>query len=753
MFNLFKHLKLRTKFISFFLFLVLVISLVFFVTAQLASSKLREDAIPTLETTSQISDVAKTIQADVWEFVVRGDSGVLERFRQNVDELDLLLERLAERLADDPDEEASFNDLANSIDQISRLGQEVTQAHSQTLQKLEVLEEVETEASIALDEANRVLQAKIIRYIEERDFSQLLADSVPSQQYFSEFVQSVVVTQREVLEFVSSGQEETGYEFEEIILQLIAVKEDLVLVLDEDEPGEAALASSLNNIVTQVESSSREVFEAHTQTLMLLDELARAEEELNRTISSVGFLVAQDISDGTALITRVSIIVSLLILVFSGFSGVIFANALVKPISQLVHAAEQISSGNFAVQVAANTQDELGQLIQTFNAMSQQLQTSSITIERIEQRTQRLLLMTTLSERLSAILDFDQLLIELVNQIRESLGYYHVQVYMIDDERLNLVLAAGTGRAGAEMKARGHNIAVNAPTSLMARAARSGEIVFVANVRKAEDWLPNPLLPDTYAEMAVPIILEGQVVGVLDVQETQTGTLDGGDAALLRALANQVAVAIRNAHLFAEVETALADARAAQARYIESGWNKPKIEAQGAQHMHTRSVNTPPPPEPVLTEAKQLALMYDRPTIAVINGSHGSKQSDETTPALLESIVAPVTLSGKTIGVLQIHQPEGDEVETRLWLDEDLALIESVLDQVAQTAENLRLFEETQERASREQVIREITEKMQTAASVEELIKTTAEELGRRFSLEYAAVELGLGPQELRRDD
>ena len=100
----------------------------------------------------------------------------------------------------------------------------------------------------------------------------------------------------------------------------------------------------------------------------------------------------------------------------------------------------------------------------------------------------------------------------------------------------NLVVAAGTGEAGAEMKAKGHSIRLDARTSLVARAARSGEIVRVDDVREAEDWLPNPLLPHTCSEMAVPIILEGGVVGVLDVQEDKIVGLDEGDANLLRSL-------------------------------------------------------------------------------------------------------------------------------------------------------------------------------------------------------------------------
>jgi sigma-B regulation protein RsbU (phosphoserine phosphatase) len=62
--------------------------------------------------------------------------------------------------------------------------------------------------------------------------------------------------------------------------------------------------------------------------------------------------------------------------------------------------------------------------------------------------------------------------------------------------------------------------------------------------------MPNDLLPDTYSEMAVPVIFKGKVLGVLDVQENETAAFDKGDASLMRSLANHVAVALTNARLF-----------------------------------------------------------------------------------------------------------------------------------------------------------------------------------------------------------
>ncbi len=422
--------------------------------------------------------------------------------------------------------------------------------------------------------------------------------------------------------------------------------------------------------------------------------------------------------------------VTLLVIVAS----VVVTRSIAVPLAGLAQTAGQIAAGDLDASTPVITQtDEVGQLAAAFNSMTAQLRDLIGSLEqRVAARTRRLETVAVLSERLTAILHLDELLAELVDQVKANFGYYHAHIYLLDDRREQLVVAAGAGEAGAAMKAKGHHIALDAPTSLVARAARSGEPIRVDNVREAPDWLPNPLLPDTYSEMAVPIILAGQVVGVLDVQQDKVAGLDEGDANLLRSVAGQVAVAIRNARLFTEVNTALAEARASQERYIEQAWQKTRIASRFlGHHLYIK-----PGAEP-LDEAKQQALSIVRqqaqrqshPTVVVVD-------DDERAG----SLVAPINLREKTIGALQLYTAQPD----RSWSEDDLAVIEAVVDQFAETAENLRLFDETRERAGRERVIREITDKLRAAPNLERLVKIAAEELGQRLSASHAKLELGL---------
>ncbi|MFC1976449.1 substrate-binding domain-containing protein [Chloroflexota bacterium] len=256
----------------------------------------------------------------------------------------------------------------------------------------------------------------------------------------------------------------------------------------------------------------------------------------------------------------------------------------------------------------------------------------------------------------------------------------------------------------------------------------------------AEGWLPNPLLSKTRAEMAVPIAIGGEVLGVLDVQHSVASSLTPEDVNLLQSIADQVAIGLQNARLFTEVETALTEIRAAHERYLEQSWKKDRVRSRGEQY-HYAQPDAPSLDEAIIVEAKQQALTRDRPTAITIDGSETSEEASWEAPVhSQQSIVAPVTLRDKTIGALHIH-PVNDDQQ---WTEDDLAVVEAVIDQLTQTAESLRLFEDTRERAGREQTIRQITENMRAATSLDELVKIAAEELGQRFLAKYAHVKLGI---------
>jgi signal transduction histidine kinase len=86
----------------------------------------------------------------------------------------------------------------------------------------------------------------------------------------------------------------------------------------------------------------------------------------------------------------------------------------------------------------------------------------------------------------------------------------------------------------------------------VAQASRERKSIIVNDVRSEEGFLPNPLLPETRSEMAVPMIVGDQVIGVFDVQSDTAGHFTDEDSNIYTTLASQVAVALQNARLYVE---------------------------------------------------------------------------------------------------------------------------------------------------------------------------------------------------------
>lgn len=150
--------------------------------------------------------------------------------------------------------------------------------------------------------------------------------------------------------------------------------------------------------------------------------------------------------------------------------------------------------------------------------------------------------------RLMAALDPDELMAQVVQLVKDYFGYYHVNVYQLDPETDFLNTVEGTDEVGRIMKESGYRIAVG--QGLVGQVAQTGRPMLVADVSQELQWLPNSLLPETRSELAVPLRLGDEILGVLDVQSKQVDGVAKEDVSLLEGLGGQIAVAIQNARLF-----------------------------------------------------------------------------------------------------------------------------------------------------------------------------------------------------------
>jgi len=192
--------------------------------------------------------------------------------------------------------------------------------------------------------------------------------------------------------------------------------------------------------------------------------------------------------------------------------------------------------------------------LQTLTALAQQVAGilyNRMRLERTRRQVFQIQTAAQIARDISSALNLDELLLKAVNLIRERFDYYHAAVFLVDNTGKNAVIREATGEAGAQMKRMGHKLAVGSK-SIVGYVAGEGTPLVVNDTAKDVTHLPNPLLPNTRAEAAIPLKIGDHTLGVLDVQSTIPFSFGTFEIETLQILADQLAIAVNNSELFAE---------------------------------------------------------------------------------------------------------------------------------------------------------------------------------------------------------
>jgi GAF domain-containing protein len=351
-------------------------------------------------------------------------------------------------------------------------------------------------------------------------------------------------------------------------------------------------------------------------------------------------------------------------------------------------------------------------------------------VEQGRLRTQRLEASAQVARAIASVLDPEVLLSQVVDLIADRLGFYHVGIFLLDEAGQYIVLRAANSVGGQRMLAQGHRLRVG-EQGIVGYVAGGGQPRIALDVGADAVHFDNPDLPFTRSEMALPLVARGRILGALDVQSLESEAFDHEDVAALQTLADQIAVALDNARLFDESQSALREMQRTQARYTAQVWGGRRAGQTVGAVEYTRP-GVPSLADQPLQEADRVIATGD---IFATTGDGDSQ--------LGASLIVPLKLYGQTIGVLGFQETEAG----RVWTEDEITLAEAVAEQIAQTLESARLFEETQRSAWRDRVVSQITAQIRSSASVEDILQTTAEELGRTLGVSRAIVRLALDHQ------
>jgi signal transduction histidine kinase/DNA-binding response OmpR family regulator len=158
-----------------------------------------------------------------------------------------------------------------------------------------------------------------------------------------------------------------------------------------------------------------------------------------------------------------------------------------------------------------------------------------------------------------SILELDELLTAVVGLIQTMFGYYYAGIWLLDEEHEHIVLKASAGRGSARGFKPGYVLDIDTDPSIIARVCRTRRHYLSNDVTHDPHYLYDAGLPDARSELAMPLLFGTErrptkgIAGALDIQSDRPMAFNAEDLTVLHMLTNQVAVALRNARLYAEV--------------------------------------------------------------------------------------------------------------------------------------------------------------------------------------------------------
>ena len=470
---------------------------------------------------------------------------------------------------------------------------------------------------------------------------------------------------------------------------------------------------SINLLLESLQTRLKNKEELTREDILNLGQLDEISNDIQETVSVYdSYLNAEEtrITEITTLYTNILIIVMIVLVVII---TLLFTFNVLRPISSLTKFAETISQGTYDQSVNIRSRDELGQLGDTFNTMSAQLNDLITNLEKrisertfaLEQRSAYLEGSADVSRAVGSILEPSELISQVVNLIKERFGLYYVGLFLADYKNEWAVLQAGTGTAGETMLASAHRIKIG--EGMIGWSIANAQSRIALDVGGDAVRFNNPNLPDTRSEGALPLRSRGRVLGALTIQSAQREAFDEETITTLQTMTDQIAIALENAELLEKSEGALDAVRRAYGEISQEAWLTMSREQSVPAYISdvpgvARPISAVQTPE-TLQALEQTQIIQDDGLTAIL----------------------PVKSHGQVLGGIKLTRAEGSPD----WTKEQLDLAQTLSEEMSVALESARLFEQTQKRAIRERVVGEASSHMRETLDIESVLQAAAQEL------------------------
>lgn len=397
--------------------------------------------------------------------------------------------------------------------------------------------------------------------------------------------------------------------------------------------------------------------------------------------------------------------------------GTLLGRLVLRPFDQIRQGIERMVAGDYAHPIPIPPGvGEFAQLSGSVNRLASELEREFANLEiSIAQRTRDLEAARDIGQILASLRDVKAVSTRVLDLIRERFpDMYHVQVFLIDNRRVDAVLQASTGEVGAELLARGHRLEVGS-RSVIGQVTARGEHVIALDSVVDSVHKRNELLPETRSELAVPLRTSEGIIGALDLQSRRPDAFSDAEIRLFQTIADQLSIVIQNVRLYEESQDRLRDIEELNRLLIGETWPR-YVQNRRDRVQKTGSGDSE------LTPLQQESV---RNRDIAEHRENGRVR-----------FAVPIFLRDEVVGAVEWEVNQSAYTEnTRLMATELVA-------RLALAADNVRLLEQSRETAYRESLLNEISNKLSQQSEVAGILQTAVREVGRVLPVSQTTIRL-----------
>ncbi|MBI5951239.1 MAG: GAF domain-containing protein [Chloroflexi bacterium] len=256
-----------------------------------------------------------------------------------------------------------------------------------------------------------------------------------------------------------------------------------------------------------------------------------------------------DIYGQTSSLVPFTTILALVTLLATGLALAFLIGRVIKPLHTLSDITRAFAGGDWSRRAEVISRDEIGVLASSFNQMADELESSYRSLEqKVDDSERRIRATAEMAQNITTFSDLNEAFDRTVILLVQQFGFYQASIFLMDRSGNHLEFKAGSGIATQELTQQKYIVKVNS-ASIVGWVGANNQPHVAPDVLEDPLYVKDELLPDTRSEASIPISIGGLVLGVLDVQSTETDAFNPESFIMLQTLSSQIATAIQTAGL------------------------------------------------------------------------------------------------------------------------------------------------------------------------------------------------------------